>query len=285
MPTSAMFHVKQGNFFGHLKTPFESGMRTPPAILFPYGSSTSGGSAANPTVARVATGMLTLRSGRFASQMLVGVNHTTGVNRVFMEKIPTGTAGNYIYQGALFPFSQGFGVGTGSNATSQPAIPGVLGDDFTTNVNRMSYGPDGHIYLGGGNSPGNNSSGSHGFVGGRQYGLARLVPNNDTVFEMKAIRSLSATQMEIEFTEPVVAAATTNFTVRQGISTQATTTSYGAGYSAGSSTLTVTAVTLNAAKTKATLTITGMQERPATTTAGSAKPVAAATSQPSPPAR
>ncbi|MCD6024814.1 MAG: hypothetical protein K0Q91_1730 [Fibrobacteria bacterium] len=269
MPTSAMFHVKQGGFFGHLKTPFDNQMRTPPAILFPYGSSTSGGTASNPTVARVATDMLTLRSGRFAKQMLVGVNHTTGVNRVFLEKIPTGTPGNYVYQGALFPFSQGFGVGTGANATSEPAIPGVLGDDFTTNVNRMSYGPDGHIYLGGGNSPGNNSGGSHGFVGGRQYGLARLVPNNDTVFEMKAIRSLSATQMEIEFTEPVVSVATTNFTVRQGISTQGTTTAYGGGYAAGTTTLSVTAATLNAAKTKATLTITGMQQRPAVATAGS----------------
>ncbi len=270
MPASAMFHVTQGAFFGHLKTPFDNQMRTPPAIIFPYGSSPGGGDANNPTVARVATDMLTLRNGPYKGQMLVGTNHTTGINRVFLEKVPDG-AGGHVYQGALFPFSQGMGVGGNSGSGNVPtgSIPGVL-PDFRTNVNRMSYGPDGHIYLGGGNSPGNNSGGSHGFDGGLQYGLARMVPTGDTTaFEMKAIRSLGPTQLEIEFTEPVEAVATSNFAVRQGISTQATTTSYGNGYSAPTNNLTVTAATLNEDKTKATLTITGLQQRPATTTPGS----------------
>ena len=271
MPASAIFHVRQGRFFGHPKTPFDNQMRTPPAIIFPYGSNPTGGTVTNPTVARVATDMLTLTEGRFKNQMLVGVDHTTGVNRVFLEKIPTGTSDDFIYQGAIFPFSQGFGVGTGNNGATE--LAGVL-PDFRTNVHSMAYGPDGRVYLGGGNSPGSAGQGSHGFVGGLQYGLARLVPKDSTVFEMKAIRSLGSTQMEIEFTEPVVTAVAGNFTVRQWNSLQGGTAndqSYGAGYqnTPGVVTLAITAVSLNTDKTKATLTITGLQQRPASTTPNS----------------
>lgn len=269
MPASAIFPVTEGAFYGHLKSPFDNRKRTPPAIIFPYGSNQGGGDSNNPAVARVATDMLTLRDGRFKNHMLVGVNHTTGLLRVFMEKIPDGNGG-HVYQGAVFPFSQGFGVGTGTGTLNVPAeaLPGVL-PDFRSNVNRLVYGPDGHIYLGGGNSPGANSGGSHGFQGGEQYGLARLVPNNDTVFEIKAIRSLSATQMEVEFTEPVTAATAADFRVRQWGNLQATTTAYGSGYNLNAANLTVTGVQLDAAKTKAVLTITGLQQRPAVTTAGS----------------
>lgn len=269
MPASAIFPVTEGAFYGHLKSPFDTRKRTPPAIIFPYGSNQGGGDSNNPAVARVATDMLTLREGRFKDHMLVGVNHTTGLLRVFMEKVPDGNGG-YVYQGAVFPFSQGFGVGTGTGALNVPsqAIPGVL-PDFRSNVNRLSYGPDGHIYVGGGNSPGANSGGSHGFEGGQQYGLARLVPNNDTVFEIKAIRSLGSTQMEVEFTEPVSAATAANFRVRQWGNLQASTTAYGSGYYLNAANLTVTGVELDATKTKAVLTITGLQERPAVTTAGS----------------
>jgi hypothetical protein len=99
-----------------------------------------------------------------------------------------------------------------------------------------------------------------------------MVPTGTPVFEMKAVRSLSATQLEIEFTEPVVAAAPSNFTVRQGISLQggsANNESYGAGYQNTISTLTVTDVTLNSDKTRAALTITGLQQRPVATVPGS----------------
>jgi hypothetical protein len=126
--------------------------------------------------------------------------------------------------------------------------------------------------VGGGLSPvasGNAGSGAHAFTGGLPYGLARMAYTGDTTFEMKAIRSLGPTQLEIEFTEPVVSVATSNFVVRQGVSVQDATQGYGNGYNAGTSTLTVSAVTLNLDKTRATLTITGLQQRPATTTPGS----------------
>jgi len=261
MPTSGLFHVKQGRFFGHLKTPFDNQMRTPPAVMFPYGSSSTGGSATNPTLSRVATGWVVLRDGPFRGQMLIGSNNTTGVNRIFLEKV----GGEY--QGAVFPFSQGFGVGAG---LSGGELPGIL-PDFRTNVNRLSYGPDGRIYVGGGGSTSNSTgTGAHGFVGQQLGGLARMSLKSDTThFEMKAIRSTGAGELEIEFTEPITAAAVSNFAVRQGVSVQATTESYGAGYPTSLTALTVTSATLNPAKTKVTLAITGLQPKPVATTAGS----------------
>jgi hypothetical protein len=272
MPSSAIFHVKPGRFFGHSKTPFDNVLRTPPAVIFNYGSGSTGGSATNPSVTKVATGMLTLRNGMYKNQLLVGSNHTTGMNRVFLEIV-----GGEL-QGAVFPFSQGFGTGTGNGAPTA-SQPGVL-SDFRSSVNRLSYGPDDQIYVGGGNSPGTSSSGSHGFDGGLQYGLARLVARTDTVFEIKAIRSLGATQMEVEFTEPVVSASVGNFNVRQWGYLQggpSNIQSYGAGAQVGTDgaaynvALTVNSVLLNTDKTKATLTITGLRQRPATTTPGSAE--------------
>lgn len=270
MPASAIFHVKQGAFYGHPNTPLDDKFRTPPAVIFPFGANFTGGTAANPAVANVATDMLMLRSGPYESQMLVGANHTPGMNRVFMEKIPTGTPGEYIYQGAVFPFSQGMGLGHGTSG--QTAQPGVL-PDFRTNVNKLSYGPDGHIYLGGGLSPfggsGNVTAGQHSFTGSQPYGLARMVASGDTAFEMKAIRSKGPTTLEVEFTEPVNAVAASNFTVHQGVSVQATTNAYGSGYNPPSSALTVTAATLSADQRKVTLTVTGLKERPVATTPGS----------------
>ncbi len=270
MPASAIFHVKQGDFYGHPNTPLDASFRKPPAVIFPFGSNFTGGTAANPATANVATDMLTLRDGTYKNQMLVGANHTPGMNRVFMEKIPTGTAGQYVYQGAVFPFSQGMGLGHGTSG--QTAQPGVL-PDFRTNVNKLSYGPDGHIYLGGGLSPvaggGNAGGGAHAFTGGQPYGLARMVASGDSAFEMKAIRSKGPTTLEVEFTEAVNAVAVSNFAVHQGVSVQATTNAYGSGYNAPSSALTVTAAELSADKRKVTLTVTGLKQRPDATTPGS----------------
>lgn len=272
MPASAIFHVFEGAFYGHPNTPLDGSFRTPPAVIFPYGNSFTGGSETNPATAHVATDMLTLRDGPYKNQMLVGANHTTGMYRVFLEKIPTETPGKYVYQGAVFPFSQGMGLGHLNGGIA--AQPGVL-PDFRTNVNRLVYGPDGQIYLGGGLSPvaggGNAGSGAHTFTGGKPYGLARLVFTGDTAFEMKAIRSRGPTTLEIEFTEPVVSVATSNFKVRQGISVQATNNGYGNGYNPPSNSLTVTGAVLSEDKKRVTLTVTGLQQRPAASTPGSAQ--------------
>jgi cytochrome c len=97
-----------------------------------------------------------------------------GINRDFLEKI------NGDYQGAVFRFTQGLEAG----------------------VNRLTWGPDGALYVG-----------ELGMVGGwswkeKQYGLQRLKYNGKLTFEMLAVRAKPG-GFEIEFTDSLSA--------RQGI--------------------------------------------------------------------
>jgi cytochrome c len=91
-----------------------------------------------------------------------------GIKRDFLEKI------NGHYQGAVFRFTQGLEAG----------------------VNRLRWGPDSALYIGG-----------VGMVGGwswkeKQYGLQKIEYNGKTTFEMLAIRARPG-GFEIEFTEPL----------------------------------------------------------------------------------
>ena len=77
------------------------------------------------------------------------------------------------YQGAVFRFTQGIEAG----------------------VNRVAWGPDGALYIGGIGNPGNWSH-----AGGLWYGLQRMKFNENPTFEMLAVRAKS-NGMEIELTE------------------------------------------------------------------------------------
>lgn len=110
-----------------------------------------------------------VEKGPYAGQILIADVSNGGIRRVFLEKI------NGEYRGRVFRFSQGFEAG----------------------LNRMRWGPDGALYVGG-----------VGMVGGwswkeNQYGLQRLEWNGKPAFEMLAIRHLDD-GFEIEFTEPLV---------------------------------------------------------------------------------
>ena len=112
-------HLRPGKYFGRpSSTPdpknlYEGrGTFTPPAIWFPY------------SLARSISGMAEIRDNRFGpfkGQLLVGDFQNALVTRVFLEKV------NGEYQGAVFPFITGFRSG----------------------VNRLSFGPDGNLYVGG----------------------------------------------------------------------------------------------------------------------------------------
>lgn len=172
LPSSRINHLKPGNYYGHRESPDDARPYTRPALWLPHGEISN--SPAQPV--RIPTGL-------YAGQMLFAELTHGGVNRVFMEKV------RGEYQGAVFQFTQGLESG----------------------MNRLVWGPDGSLYVGGLGSGGNwnwkNTT----------SGLQRLRPNGKVTFEMKSLRS-RADGFIIEFTQPVpysVAAQPGNYGLQQ----------------------------------------------------------------------
>jgi len=160
IPGNKLIHVKKGDYHGMpwaLPDPLSVPPTTPPAIWLPEDE--IGNSPSQPVL---------IQDGPYKGQMLHGDVTQGGIQRDFLEKI------NGEYQGAVFRFSQGLEAG----------------------VNRLCWGPDGALYVGG-----------VGMVGGwswkeKQYGLQQMKYNGKPTFEMLAVRS-KPLGFEIEFTEPV----------------------------------------------------------------------------------
>ncbi|MBL7696814.1 MAG: hypothetical protein JNK79_01595 [Chitinophagaceae bacterium] len=159
LPASKLIHVKQGEYhgmrWGHLDTLTEPPPMAMPAIWMPENEAAN--SPSEPVL---------VRDGIYKGQMLHGDVTAGGIQRDFLEKI------NGEYQGCLFRFTQG----------------------LETGVNRLCFGPDGCLYIGG-----------LGLVGGwsyrgRQFGLQKMRYNSKPVFEMLAIRA-KPKGFEIELTE------------------------------------------------------------------------------------
>ncbi|RMD69274.1 MAG: DUF1080 domain-containing protein, partial [Bacteroidetes bacterium] len=161
LPASKILHVTEGAFFGSRAVDPE-GTRTlpvkPPLVWLPQDE--IGNSPSTP---------LAIDVGPYKGQMIHGEVTHGGVKRVFVERV------NGQYQGAVFRFIQGLEAG----------------------INRMVWGPDGALYVGG-----IGSTGNWGQTGKLWYGLQRLQYNGKPVFEMLAVRART-NGMEIEFTEPL----------------------------------------------------------------------------------
>jgi hypothetical protein len=168
-----------------------------------------------------------MQTGPFAGQMVAGDNNMGTLQRYFLEKV----GGEF--QGAIFRFSAGLEAA----------------------ANRIMTGPDGAFYVGGIGT--NEWSGW--WWSSKTNGLQRLAPIKDKVFfDMKAVRSLGATKMEIEFTSPAGAGAATaaNYKIQQWNYTPQ------AGYGLGKGTignLSAKTATLSDDKLKVTLEIDGMK--------------------------
>lgn len=161
IPANKLIHVKKGEYLGmHWGLPeglAEAPAIAPPAIWLPQDE--IGNSPTEPIL---------IRNGPYKGQMLHGDVTHGGIKRDFLEKI----SGQY--QGVVFRFTQGLEAG----------------------VNRLEWGPDGALYIGG-----------VGMVGGwswkeKQYGLQKMKYNGKLTFEMLAIRA-KPNGFEIEFTEPL----------------------------------------------------------------------------------
>ncbi len=109
-----------------------------------------------------------MQDGPYSGQMIYGDVSHGGIKRVFLEKI------NGSYQGAVFRFTQGLEAG----------------------VNRIRWGPDGALYIGG-----------VGMIGGwswkeNRHGLQRMKYNGNSTFEMLQVQAKSD-GFDITFTEPL----------------------------------------------------------------------------------
>ncbi len=159
LPSSKVLHVQEGAWYGSRSVDFEgtAGLEeSPPVVWLPQDE--IGNSPATP---------LYLDEGPYVGQMIHAEVTHGGVKRDFVEMIEGQ------YQGAVFRFIQGLEAG----------------------VNRMTWGPDTALYVGGIGNPGNWQQ-----SGKLWYGLQRLKYNHECVFEMLAIRARS-NGLEIEFTE------------------------------------------------------------------------------------
>jgi uncharacterized cupredoxin-like copper-binding protein/glucose/arabinose dehydrogenase len=142
------------------------GLKTP-AVWFPH------------TVMGISTSAILVDStrgafGPFAGQLFVGDQGHSKIMRVALEKV------NGVYQGAVFPFREGF-------------MSGVF---------RQVWGKDGSMYVG-------QTSRGWGATGRAQWGLQRLVWTGRTPFEPHHV-SARPDGFEVFFTAPVDRAAAEN---------------------------------------------------------------------------
>ena len=161
VPTSKIVHIRPGRHYGnHLEPPGEFGdqSETPPVVWLPHGE-----------IGNSPTEIVVARDGPYAGQLLLGDVTHGGLKRVFLEQV------DGEYQGAVFRFTQGLHAG----------------------INRVRYGPDGGLFVGG-----IGSGGNWGQTGKAWYGLQRLDYNGQSAFEMLAVRAMD-NGFEITLTEPL----------------------------------------------------------------------------------
>lgn len=114
--------------------------------------------------------------GPFAGQCFVGDQTKSMIMRVCLDKV------NGRYQGACFPFRSGFECG----------------------INRLAFGPDGSLYAG-------MTNRGWGSVGGKPYGLQRVVYTGVLPFEVHSMR-LTNDGFDLTFTKPLNETSAVNLT-------------------------------------------------------------------------
>lgn len=159
-------HLQSGKFYGHPssrpapRAQFDGDSNfAPPAVWFPYAWVHSASGIASITEDRF---------GPFRGQMLVGEFQNASVFRVALEKV------NGEWQGAVFPFVKGFASG----------------------VNRLAFGPDGKLYVGG------LRMGHWTSIAPQPHSLDRVSFTGKTPFEIREVHA-RADGFELVFTQPV----------------------------------------------------------------------------------
>jgi cytochrome c len=175
LPANKIVHLQEGAWYGSRSVDFEGTKdltETPPVVWLQHHE--IGNSPSEPT---------TLNSGPYKNQMIHGDVRHGGIKRVFVEKV------NGTYQGEVFRFTQGLEAG----------------------VNRLVWGPEGELYIGG---VGLRGGWAH---NDKRFGLQKLTFNNKVTFEMLAVRAKS-NGIEIEFTDPLkegVGSKASDYSIKQ----------------------------------------------------------------------
>jgi 3-keto-disaccharide hydrolase/PA14 domain/Carbohydrate binding module (family 35) len=161
LPASKLVQIKQGRFFNHYTNPdgpFDANPVTKPILWMPQNE-----------IANSPAMPVTLKSGPFKGQLLIGDVTYGGLQRAYLEKV------NGEYQGALFRHTQGLEVG----------------------LTETTIGPDGALYV-----AGLGADGNWGQEGKFKFGLQKLTPNGANTFDMK---SMSATRdgFKVTYTQPL----------------------------------------------------------------------------------
>jgi len=186
IPASPVYHLRPGVFFGNQESlgtlenpnapfqlsqvpkpnqPYPKALRSvkefvPPAVWLPYNK-----------LGRSTTDIEVIPEGEafgpFGGQLLVGEFTNSAIQRVFLEKV------DGEYQGACFPFLDGF-----------PAA-----------VVRLSFGPDGSLFVGMTNRGWSS-------LGNRSYGLSRVTYQGEAPFAIQEMKA-RPTGFELLFTHPI----------------------------------------------------------------------------------
>lgn len=171
--TSPLFHIQEGNFYGHpsalvwkkswkgenpLTLPVErlDSMRTKASVLFPHGI------MANSPTQPVSDATMG-KFGPFAGQLFIGEMNSPRIVRVMLEEI------SGVIQGACIPFIDGNGLRKGNN--------------------RLAFAPDGSLWVG---------QAEHGWAGSK--GIQRIVFNGKSPAEVYSM-NLTKTGFKLKFTQ------------------------------------------------------------------------------------
>ena len=189
--TCKMHHIREGDYYGHpaglrwvKQSPFAASLKESYASGMLYDGQK--GTAAQPGYPPLVPPCIWFPYGRmgqsagepiwdttggkfgpFAGQCFIGDQTKSMVMRVYLEKV------NGKYQGACFPFRSGFECG----------------------IVRLAFGPDGSLFAG-------MTNRGWGSIGGKPYGLQRLVYTGELPFEIHAMK-LKRDGFELSFTKPL----------------------------------------------------------------------------------
>jgi glucose/arabinose dehydrogenase len=177
--TCKLNHLETNKFYGfqhegiRQKLPRTAEDVEPPALWLPR--------VLSPSASGIET-ISTEAFGPFKGQMLIGDFQNSIVMRAFLEKV------NGKWQGAVFPFAKG----------------------FLSGVNRLSFGKDGKLYVGGGKRTWSTAA-------PKEYSLDRVSFTGKAPFEVSEVRALKD-GFELRFTKAVdgdVANDAENYLVKQ----------------------------------------------------------------------